>query len=138
MSAAPTFYVVRMPVVAESGSVAVFSLLASVFGAIHCISWSLGSFPSDTAQSMWRACALYITISPIVCIIFQVLVRPWNHSSNALIAAIYGFATYVLAFSVLLYTPARVILVVIGFWSLSSIPATGHQSIEWAEFIPHL
>ncbi|KAJ2913944.1 hypothetical protein MD484_g6457, partial [Candolleomyces efflorescens] len=68
-----------------------------------------------------------------------VLVRPLNrYSENVLISGTYEFVTFLLAFSVLLYTPARVILVVVGCWSLSSIPATGHQSIEWGEFIPHL
>jgi hypothetical protein len=37
-----------------------------------------------------------------------------------------------------LYVVSRIILLVIAFRSLSAIPATGHQTIEWADFIPHI
>jgi hypothetical protein len=37
-----------------------------------------------------------------------------------------------------LYLPARLVLVVIAFISLSNMPATAHQSLEWSNFIPHL
>jgi hypothetical protein len=37
-----------------------------------------------------------------------------------------------------LYVVSRIILLVIAFRSLSTIPATGHQTIEWADFIPHI
>ncbi|KAJ2913886.1 hypothetical protein MD484_g6548, partial [Candolleomyces efflorescens] len=33
---------------------------------------------------------------------------------------------------------ARVTLVVVAFWGLSEVPASGHISIEWSDFIPHI
>jgi hypothetical protein len=63
--------------------------------------------------------------------IVGVVVRRAYYAMRVLVIFITGVAAG-------LYATSRVILVVLAFWSLSSIPATGHQSLEWSNLVPHL
>jgi hypothetical protein len=116
------------------------SFLASLFGAIHCISWSF-TFPSPAFQTTWRICSVFITCSPMVLAVFPVIswyfkceLAEWPVSDWIQIPV--GIIGIVLLPP--LYVVSRIILLVIAFRSLSAIPATGHQTIEWADFIPHI
>jgi hypothetical protein len=113
------------------------SLLASVFGAIHCISWA-STFPSPALRIIWRTCSMYITFYPLSLAAVPALVLDYITVPDvfrAMIEALFPVVLYTLS---PLYIVARIILLVVAFWSLSTMPATGHQSIAWADYIPHL
>ncbi|KAJ2911574.1 hypothetical protein MD484_g8840, partial [Candolleomyces efflorescens] len=116
------------------------SFMASLFGAIHCISWSF-TFPSLALQTTWRVCAMFITFSPLTMAVFPVF--SWCFGGNLPSWRIPDWLKYPLWFITCfllppLYVSARIILTVIAFLCLSDIPATGYQTIEWASFIPHI
>ena len=116
------------------------SFLASLFGAIHCISWSF-TFPSPVFQTAWRVCSVFITFSPMVLAVLPAL--SWYFKGDINGSSIPGWIIgYVGIICLILLTPlyaiSRIVLLVIAFRSLSTIPATGHQTIEWADFIPHI
>ncbi|KAJ2917927.1 hypothetical protein MD484_g2479, partial [Candolleomyces efflorescens] len=121
-------------------SAIIVTCLASLFGAIHCISWSF-TFPSPVVRTVWQVCSVFIASSPLVLAIMPVVylaMGGWgrlvdHYSWVEQTLRILNF--YVLA---PLYIVARIILIVIAFCSLSTIPATGYQSIEWADFVPHI
>jgi hypothetical protein len=119
----------------------VISVLAAMFGAVHCVSWSF-VFPSFTLKTMWRVCSMFITFSPLVLALLSAIV--WSllkfrvRSATELLrmhVATGGLTAYCLA---PLYIFARVILLVVAVCCLSTIPTTGHQSVEWGDFIPHI
>jgi hypothetical protein len=118
-------------------SAIVVSSLASLFGAVHCISWAF-TFPSPGLQTIWRVCSVFIVSSPLMVAIMPALYWcfGFDQATNKFTTAILVlFNTFILS---PLYIVARIILLVIAFRSLSTIPASGHQSIEWADFIPHI
>jgi hypothetical protein len=81
---------------------------------------------------------MFITLSPAFLAVIPALSWtfgiyddiPWFLQNLLEYFSIFGLAP--------LYIVARIVLLVVAFRSLSSIPATGHQSIEWADFIPHI
>jgi hypothetical protein len=117
-------------------SAVVVSSLASLFGAVHCISWAF-TFPSPGLQTVWRVCSVFIASSPLILTVMSALSWcfgiAWTDSGIGFI--IVYLNSHILA---PLYMVARIILLVVAFRSLSTIPASGHQSIEWADFIPHI
>jgi hypothetical protein len=79
---------------------------------------------------------LYITLSPLGGASLTAINLWFKNSKIAgLVESIISIPT-LLAF--LLYIPARIVLLAIALRTLADIPATGHQSIEWSEFIPHI
>jgi hypothetical protein len=78
---------------------------------------------------------MFITFSPALLALAPALSWFYGEPDNLPGLLLGFFSVFVLA---PLYIVARIILLVIAFRSLSSIPATGHQSIEWADFIPHI
>lgn len=118
----------------------VVSFLASLFGAIHCISWAF-HFPSTGLQTLWRVCSLLITFSPLGPALTTVLTwylggeEGWWDLPKWLRTLLNGLDYFILA---PLYIGARFILLGIAFRSLSTIPNTGHQTVAWTDFIPHI
>jgi hypothetical protein len=78
---------------------------------------------------------VFIASSPLIVAILPALYLCFSQV-NYVADIIHGiFSLFILA---PLYIVARIVLLVIAFHSISTIPASGHQSIEWADFIPHI
>jgi hypothetical protein len=78
---------------------------------------------------------MYITFYPLCVALFPALVALNDYVGEFVVDALGPVVLYILS---PLYIVARIILLVVSFWSLSTMPATGHQSIAWADYIPHL
>lgn len=109
------------------------SVVATVFGAIHCIAWSF-PFPSHMQQMLWRISSLYITCTPVF---------PW--AVGLILSSKVGLMSWVEAFLIvsvivcsILYLFARVTLLVLAFLTLRSLPADAYQTVYWTTFIPHI
>jgi hypothetical protein len=112
-------------------------LVATVFGAIHCVAWSF-EFQSHMEQLLWRISAVAMTCLPLImAMISEIIIRGYfdNLGSNLpeLLAGI--FVYYI---CVLLYILARVTLLVLPFIALRSVVPEAYQTVQWTTLIPHV
>ncbi|EAU86174.2 hypothetical protein CC1G_03385 [Coprinopsis cinerea okayama7 len=120
-------------------------LLASGFGAIHCIAWNF-NFHSRQVQIAWRICGLYVAVSPLIFLISPCIGRLYlticgpakaraHYQRNLKVAT--GLA-FLARCSALLYIPARIVLVILALRGLGYLTDKGHETVEWSNFIPHV
>lgn len=103
---------------------------AIVFGAIHCIAWSF-VFPSHAEKLLWRISAVALVGVPAIYIVFIALIA---FSKDALAAPVVLLAVLGIPF----YLLARVVLLVLAFTTLRSLPPTALETVHWITFIPHI
>ncbi|KAF8327813.1 uncharacterized protein EI90DRAFT_3067093 [Cantharellus anzutake] len=95
-----------------------------IFGGIHCLGWSF-PFPTRTEMILWRVSAISLTVAPIF---ITLVVGQMN------LGDVRGL---LVLFSVLVYSAARIILLVLTFGSLRSPPLDLYQTLSWSSFLPH-
>ncbi|KAF7981936.1 hypothetical protein HWV62_30713 [Athelia sp. TMB] len=109
-------------------------LVAMAFGAVHFIAWSY-AFTSHIEQLMWRASAIAIVAVPPGILLALYLaeiesgVLSWAGISLTLFFTFIGAPLYICA---------RMILLIFSFTTLTSLPHSIYQTVQWAEFIPHI
>lgn len=126
----PTFYSGKLDYNTERHATLAASAIATLFGAIHCIAWPF-AFESDTEKYIWRISSLTITCIPLILFVgfrFDSRVREG--------ARYFGFP-FVLV-GCILYVLARILLLVLPFISLRSLPREAYQTVHWTTFIPHI
>ncbi|KIJ63939.1 hypothetical protein HYDPIDRAFT_112418 [Hydnomerulius pinastri MD-312] len=106
---------------------------AMVFGAIHMVAWSY-AFPSATEVLIWRASAIAIVVIPFSMPLFFAL-GAFADSFDTFITGALLVTTILLG---LLYIPARLLLLVISFTTLRSLPLEAYQTVQWTLSIPHI
>lgn len=109
-------------------------LAAMVFGSVHCIAWSY-AFPSHMEQLMWRMSAATIVVVPVVIALHFVVGYLFRGVSDKWRAKVWivPMVPYATA-----YITARVLLLVVSFTALRSLPFAAYQTVQWTTFIPHL
>lgn len=114
-------------------------LVAMVFGAVHCIAWS-SAMPTETEQIMWRASAVAIAIMPIVIWIGVIVGDRLNYWTSGSSLNVDSETTWILVWvpCMVAYVVARVILLVVSFTSLRSLPFAAYQTVQWTILIPHI
>ncbi|KDQ58857.1 hypothetical protein JAAARDRAFT_715045 [Jaapia argillacea MUCL 33604] len=117
----------------------VFALVATGFGAIHFLAWSL-QFPSLSQQRVWRYSAVIITATPcceITCAIALQALQDikgmylWRVLLSAATGIISASATGT-------YLVLRVYLLYLSVTSLRSLPPGAYEAVDWTKFIPHV
>ncbi|KIK66301.1 hypothetical protein GYMLUDRAFT_139298, partial [Collybiopsis luxurians FD-317 M1] len=100
---------------------------ALIFGVIHCAAWNF-IFPTELERSLWR-------ISSAI-IIFV----PFNSYKLLKVLGIGVVSLYsgLLLGGVILYTGARLDLIVQAFFALRDLPHSALQDVAWTNFIPHI
>jgi hypothetical protein len=111
----------------------VATLVASVFGAIHCIAWSF-TFPLHTEQIIWRISALCITCLPWPVFLCTAIIALDQSRSDWLAFFLRGNG-YIYIF---IYITARISLLVQAFISLRTLPPRAYETVRWTTFIPHV
>jgi len=132
----PTFYSPSDNDVVEeedaSGiSAIIIFFVASVFGGLHCVGWNF-HFPSHSELIIWRVSSLFITLMPtasVITIIFATLVEQHENYRDILILCFFSL--------VILYIPARSILLIESFTTLRNLPQKAILDLDWSSFIPH-
>ena len=131
-----TFYPTEWDSASEYSSTFTVVAIGLAFGGIHCIGWSF-TFPSSTQQIFWRAASLSITgvptaLSLLLCIyrVFNVPIRIYHDMDKLMLHAI--------SYSLILYVPARLALLVLPFICLRLLPPAAYHVVNWTIFIPHL
>lgn len=110
---------------------AVFGFFIAIgFGGIHCLAWSF-EFPSHLERLLWRSASLTITCAPVLLAIHPLWL--WGPKVYNVFDVIL-FLIYVGAgFSYLL---SRLLLLVLPFLCLRSLPAEAYQNVQWTRFVP--
>lgn len=106
------------------------SAIATLFGAIHCIAWFF-EFESHTEKWLWRISSLTITSIPLVLFVgfrFDTHIKTGVQTVGFPFALLAG----------ILYILARMLLLVLPFVSLRSLPRGAYQTVRWTTLIPHI
>ena len=120
--------------------------VSMLFGAIHCVAWSF-VFSSVNQRKLWRVCAVAIVISPgtmLLSLMFWLFFnyvdgcRSTRYPIKYVRWPVEGVAMFVAAFSFLFYVTARLILFVLAFATLSSLPPDAYRTVRWTLHIPHI
>jgi hypothetical protein len=106
------------------------SAIATLFGVIHCIVWSF-EFEYHIDKWLWRIASLTNTcIPPVLFVGFRF------HSHIQSEVRILGFPFALLAS--ILYVFAQILLLVLPFVFLHSVPPGAYQIVHWTTLIPHI
>ncbi|KAK0439303.1 uncharacterized protein EV420DRAFT_1279663, partial [Desarmillaria tabescens] len=97
-----------------------------LFGAIHCVAWSF-TFPSYTEKVLWRFSSV---ATFFILPVFMVL---------SIFIIMLGISVILLmVLGVLAYFGGRIILIVLAFTQLRSLPPSSLNTVQWTTYIPHL
>lgn len=107
------------------------------FSAIHLVAWNW-EFPSQMVQTLWRVFALVAFITSF----FPIIALPTEIMSKKLLAGrkIRGMDGTLLTLSGLgfiAYIVARVSILVLTVYTLTSMPASAYETVKWTAWIPH-
>ena len=105
------------------------TILAVIFGAVHCIAWSY-PFPSREEQILWRVSCVVVTSDfPLMALILAL--NKFQADQNN------PYHVYLLTPMFLLYIVARIILLVQMFLCLRVLSPETFQTVSWTTLIPH-
>jgi hypothetical protein len=115
-----------------------FHITATIFSAFHLGAWNW-DFPTPTIQIIWRSFALattsagsFIIISILVVIYTEDVVKSkFRARIIERIAMAGGFSCLII------YTFARLGLIILIFYCFSSMPIAVYESLNWLEYLPH-
>ncbi|KAJ3555575.1 hypothetical protein NP233_g12176 [Leucocoprinus birnbaumii] len=135
----PVFYS-SVAVGSEDGrqSYAALGLIGILFGGVHLLPVWLSSFSMPVEKYLWIACTIVILVEPLTyCLIFVIddledRVPDWFY------ILLNGPTALLLGLGFILYAPARLILIVLAFRSLRSLPPDTFVNVEWSSFFPHI
>jgi hypothetical protein len=126
----PMFYSGKLNHNTERRATLAASAIATLFGAIHLIAWFF-EFESHAEKWLWRISSLTITCVPPVFFVgfrFDARVREEARSLGFPLAVLCGVS----------YILARLLLLVLPFVSLRSLPPEAYHTVRWTTFIPHI
>ena len=115
------------------------------FGGIHAAAW-YDYFPTPIESWLWRCSAVYITWAGLVWLLINLaahISKPFDDYWNQLRMPQPPFANSIpiVGLSIIcgiLYTFARMYLVIEAFISIRKLPVSAYRTPEWTELIPHL
>jgi hypothetical protein len=113
-------------------------LLASTFGAIHCLAWYF-AFPTPEVRMLWRVCSVFLAAAPIVIgLLYFLFLVGWCGPAIFEAPVVVGYLIqFFMPFAWISYAAAHLSLIVIAFYRLWHVPPTAHQAIEWVDLFIH-
>jgi hypothetical protein len=137
----PTFYSPHNGDHPKDGiSFALAICVATVLGAIHCIPWSF-YFATLKEQWVWRVSAILVSGLPISFIVTGFLCPEFVDKDNkpTWIMKLYqAFVLLVGRVMGFLYIIARIVLLVLPFVALRTLPPGAYVQLNWVSFLPHI
>ncbi|KAI0062788.1 hypothetical protein BV25DRAFT_1991326, partial [Artomyces pyxidatus] len=105
---------------------------AMIFGAVHCAAWN-SAFPSRTEELIWR-----VSSAVIVAIPGAIVLVPAGFSGLGY-ENFFGGTHLLLCFLAgPMYIAARMVLLVLSFTTLWSLPYQAYQTVQWTLRMPHV
>ncbi|KAK0432173.1 hypothetical protein EV421DRAFT_2064066, partial [Armillaria borealis] len=96
-----------------------------LFGAFHCVAWSF-YFPSHAEMVLWRFSSTAVLIGLFVGSYTDR--RPWVLILNR----------FMVSAALVAYIVARIILIILAFLQLRSLPSFAFCTVQWTTYIPHI
>ncbi|PBK58766.1 hypothetical protein ARMSODRAFT_946153 [Armillaria solidipes] len=130
-------------------------VVGSLFGVFHCAAWSF-HFPSHAEMVLWRLSSITVVIGLFlaghlagILIIMEwvdpewtskpvsVFLRAWRDDKTwpFILTCILGFMTIV---AIVSYIVARIMLIILAFLQLRSLPLSTFCAVQWTTYIPHV
>jgi len=132
-----TFYPAKWARVPDGFSIFLVFAITAPFGGIHCIGWTF-IFPSSTERTLWRIASLTITCAPVAYVPLAGL----GYAIHVKLHNKYGFDRFWILMAALsllfLYILSRLVLLVLPFLCLRSLPPAAFHVVHWISFIPHV
>ncbi|PBK82555.1 hypothetical protein ARMGADRAFT_1140922 [Armillaria gallica] len=105
--------------------------VGSLFGAFHCAAWSF-YFPSHAEMVLWRFSSTAVLIGLFVggnynLIFINPWMKIWTLTSGLMM--LIGIVTYIVA---------RIMLIILAFLQLRSLPPFAFCTVQWTTYIPHI
>ncbi len=122
--------------------------VGSLFGAFHCAAWSF-SFASHTEMVLWRFSSLAMLIVVFIAAFFPVMavwafqgldsMEPQTITHSETEYKVWdAFYYFVLVVIVLAYIVARIMLIILAFMQLRSLPPLAFHTVQWTTYMPHI
>jgi len=124
----------------------VIASIASAFGGIHCVGWSF-TFHSSTERTLWRVASVSITSVPIAlflpfflvdCDALRALRALRNLLHLFLCQESEGILVCYTGLLLFVYVLSRLVLLILPFLTLRSLPPATYHTIHWTSFILHI
>jgi hypothetical protein len=113
-------------------------VIAIIFGGIHFVAWSF-KFPSHIEQLLWRIACITIVAIPLLLFILAVITHFPESCDNFRFSAWEVVIIFIIFISLsVVYIIGRLMLLVLSFMALRSLPAEAYQTVQWTTFIPHV
>ncbi|KAF9445897.1 hypothetical protein P691DRAFT_674730, partial [Macrolepiota fuliginosa MF-IS2] len=104
---------------------------ATIFGCLHLIPTWTSHFPSYHESNLWQVSAFVITVQRLLMLSVRIL---WDGRHSGVHEILFTIVTFCGGLS---YAISRIILIVLTFTSLQSLPPAAYQNVAWTTFIPH-
>jgi hypothetical protein len=116
--------------------------VGTIFGGIHCIAWKF-AFLTHAEQMLWRVSAAAITAFTVNAVIaFTTIALDEQFKITSRYPGMVKMIVYpvvgLLYLGVLVYIPARLILIFLSFFTLRDLPPDAFLAVRWTNLIPHI
>ncbi|SJL18586.1 uncharacterized protein ARMOST_22183 [Armillaria ostoyae] len=126
-----------------------------LFGAFHCVAWSF-YFPSHTEMVLWRFSSIAVLIGFLVGGHFRVgdIILDWvdpewtpkpaslflraSRDDKTWSLTLAAISSFMVSVGIVAYIVARIILIVLAFLQLRSLPPLAFCTVQWTTYIPHI
>ena len=107
--------------------------MGSTFGAIHCLAWH-APFPRRVERDIWRVCSGIVTGLPLF---ITPEIVGWRFLYLGKYLNMFEQGSEVFLASLVGYTLARLLIIILAFISVRVLPADAYQTVNWSQYIPH-
>ncbi|KAF4451535.1 hypothetical protein F53441_5492 [Fusarium austroafricanum] len=109
-------------------------ITTTVFLAIHLLAWNW-EFPSVLIRSLWR----WFNIGALVASLLPVALIAAFDNSGVLDHSTFleGTCLFIYSLSLLAYIIARLVVLGLTFYSLTSMPERAYHTVDWLAWVPH-
>ncbi|KAJ3570429.1 hypothetical protein NP233_g4405 [Leucocoprinus birnbaumii] len=113
-------------------------LIGVLFGGVHLFPIWLSSFSTSVEKYLWIACTIVILVEPAALSHFHIFFSAASKLPDLLGKALGCFLLLIWYIGIPLYAPARLILLVLAFTNLRTVPPSTFVNVEWTSFVPHI
>ncbi|KAJ3572780.1 hypothetical protein NP233_g2861 [Leucocoprinus birnbaumii] len=113
-------------------------LIGVLFGGVHLLPIWLSSFSMSAEKYLWMACNIGILVEPVTICLYHIIPSLKSRLPHWVWASIRFLNIQLLILGYLLYAPARLILIVLAFTNLRSLPPDTFVNVDWSDFFPHI